>query len=268
MLEFARGVVDPLGVEILPEVHEHHSLQLRLADHGYWVYDFALPMLVLQALYEADATNLKAWLLRCPRRQVTTLDTHDGIGVVDVVDLMPQEEIERTKRNLFERGANIKPVYSTAQYNNLDVYQLNCTYYSALGEDAAAYLLARAIQFFAPGIPQVYAVGLLAGANDIELLERTRNGRDINRHNFSVEEVEREVQREVVQRLLTLMRFRSSCPAFEGTFRLEENSADQLAMSWDTPTHHAALHADLRSRRFYIEYRDPESGGVRQLEGV
>ena len=32
------------------------------------------------------------------------------------------------------------------------------------------YLVARAIQFFVPGIPQVYYVGLLAGTNDMELL--------------------------------------------------------------------------------------------------
>jgi len=35
---------------------------------------------------------------------------------------------------------------------------------------------------FAPGIPQVYYVGLLAGENDIALVESTKNGRDINRH--------------------------------------------------------------------------------------
>lgn len=63
----------------------------------------------------------------------------------------------------------------------------------------AAYLLAGAIQFFAPGILQVYYVGLLAGVNDIELMEQTKNERDINRHYYSIMEVEKEVQRPVVQ---------------------------------------------------------------------
>lgn len=98
-----------------------------------------------------------------PKHQFTTLDTHDGIGIVDVKDLMPDEEIDRTKEMMFSEGANVKKIYNTAAYNNLDIYQVNTTYYSALGNQDDAYLLARAIQFFAPGIPQVYYVGMLAG---------------------------------------------------------------------------------------------------------
>ena len=33
-----------------------------------------------------------------------TLDTHDGIGVVDVKDLLPDEEIDRTKEDIFKFG--------------------------------------------------------------------------------------------------------------------------------------------------------------------
>lgn len=148
---------------------------MKLAERGYWVYDFALPMLLLYSLYFGKNERLLNWLRICPRQQFTTLDTHDGIGVVDVHDLLTQEEIEETKEYLFSRGANVKPIYNTPAYNNLDVYHLNCTYYSALGNNDAAYLLARAIQFFTPGIPQVYYVGLLAGENDLELLEKTKD---------------------------------------------------------------------------------------------
>ena len=49
---------------------------------------------------------------------------------------------------------------------NVDTSQINCTFYDALGADDLKYLLARAIQFFIPGVPQVYYVGLLAGRND------------------------------------------------------------------------------------------------------
>lgn len=78
----------------------------------------------LQALYDSDATNLKAWWLKCPRNQITTLDTHDGLGVVDVADLMTQEQIERTKENIFQRGANANMRYNSAEYGNLDIYQV------------------------------------------------------------------------------------------------------------------------------------------------
>ena len=78
--------------------------------------------------------------------------------------------------------------------NNLDIYQINSTYYSALGNDDASYLLSRVLQCFAPGIPQVYYVGLLAGENDIELLESSKEGRNINRHYYTLEEIDREVE--------------------------------------------------------------------------
>ena len=48
-------------------------------------------------------------------------------------------------------------------------HQYNCTYYSALHGNPRHYLLARAIQFFTPGLPMVYYVGLLAGRNDHEV---------------------------------------------------------------------------------------------------
>ena len=133
-------------------------------------------------------------------------------------DLLPDEEIDRTKEDIFKYGANVKKIYNTAAYNNLDIYQVNCTYYSALGENDTDYLIARAVQFFAPGTPQVYYVGMLAGKNDIKLLEETKEGRNINRHYYSEEEIAQEVRRPVVEKLLELMRFRNTHPAFNGDF--------------------------------------------------
>ncbi|MFX3905975.1 sucrose phosphorylase, partial [Streptococcus suis] len=76
-----------------------------------------------------------------------------------------------TRVALYAQGANVKNIYSTDSYINLDIYQINCTYYSAIGNNDQAYLLARVLPCFAPGIPQIYYVGLLACENDIELLE-------------------------------------------------------------------------------------------------
>lgn len=77
--------------------------------------------------------------------------------------------------------------------------QINCSYFSAVGNHDDWYLLSRAIQFFTPGIPLVYYVGLLAGANDIDLVEATKNGRDINRHAYGLEEAIDETDRPVVR---------------------------------------------------------------------
>lgn len=61
--------------------------------------------------------------------------------------MLPDKEIDNVKEQLYSEGANVKKIYSTAAYNNLDIYQVNTTYYSALGNNDNAYLLARAIQF-------------------------------------------------------------------------------------------------------------------------
>lgn len=266
LLDFCQEVLTPYGVEILPEVHEHYSFQLKLAEHGYWVYDFALPMLVLHALYSGSKQRLLHWLRICPRKQFTTLDTHDGIGVVDVKDLLTDEEIERTKEYLYSRGANVKRIYSTTAYHNLDIYQINCAYYSALGNNDDAYLLARAIQFFAPGIPQVYYVGLLAGENDVELVKRTKQGRDINRHYYTVEEVEKNLKRPAVQKLLQLMQFRNICPAFDGDCIIEETDAEHLlVLHWVKNGYKATLRANLKTFDFTITYSDPLKGREEKL---
>lgn len=78
----------------------------------------------MQALYDCDANNIKAWWLKCPHNQITTLDTHDGLGVVDVADLMSQEQIDRTKANIFDKGANANMRFNTKEYGNLDIYQV------------------------------------------------------------------------------------------------------------------------------------------------
>lgn len=257
LLDSCKDILSPLGVDILPEIHEHYTIQMKLAQKNHWIYDFALPMLLLHGLYTGKTASLKRWLKMCPDKQFTTLDTHDGIGVVDVRDLLTDDEIELTRESLFTQGANVKKIYNTAAYNNLDIYQINCTYYSALGNDDEAYLLARAIQFFAPGIPQVYYVGLLAGANDIELLERTKVGRDINRHAYSVDEVANEVQRPVVKRLFELMTFRNTYPAFDGPLEIVEDEPEgTLTMKRQYERNTAILTADLKSHTWKIHYTD------------
>ncbi|MGZ6347431.1 MAG: sucrose phosphorylase, partial [Anaerolineales bacterium] len=60
----------------------------------------------------------------------------------------------------------------------------------------------------------VYYVGLLAGENDMTLLSKSGIGRDINRHFYTPEEIERAIQRSVVQSLFELVRFRNHHPAF------------------------------------------------------
>ena len=257
LLDEVRAEAAKYQVELLPEIHEHYSIQMKIADHDYFVYDFALPMVVLYSLYSGKSNRLANWLKMSPMKQFTTLDTHDGIGVVDARDLLTDEELDYTSEQLYKVGANVKRVYSSEKYNNLDIYQINSTYYSALGNDDASYLLSRILQCFAPGIPQIYYVGLLAGENDIELLEATKEGRNINRHYYTLEEIEKEVERPVVKQLLSLLRFRNTSKAFDldGEIQIstpDESTIEIVRLSADKQTK-ARLSSNLATKEFAIE---------------
>ena len=257
LLQSMQKVLDPFGTMVLPEIHEHYTIQMQVADKGYWIYDFALPVLTLHALYSGNGAYLAKWLDMSPKHQFTTLDTHDGLGIVDVKDLLPDEDVDFTKEKMFSEGANVKKIYNTEAYNNLDIYQVNTTYYSALGNNDDAYLTARAIQFFAKGIPMVYYVGLLAGKNDIELLEATKEGRNINRHYYALDEIDREVERPVVRDLIGLMELRNSHPAFDIEGDLDvtaEGSKLTMRRTSSDGTAWAQLDVDLAEHTFEVTH--------------
>ena len=234
-------------MEVLVEIHSTHETQQDIAARVDWVYDFALPPLVLDALFSADARPIERWLLDRPTNAVTVLDTHDGIGIVDVQGLLPPDRIEALVDGIHERTAGESRLATGSAASNLDLYQVNATFTDALGNDDARTLTARAIQMFTPGIPQVYYVGLLAGRNDIELLAATGVGRDINRHRYSADEIAKCLDRPVVKSMLELLRLRRSHPAFEGRFDLLDSADHELAMSWTAGEHSLRLDVDLRA---------------------
>lgn len=260
-----------LGLEVLVEVHSHYRRQIDIAAHVDRVYDFALPPLVLHALFRRTAMYLKNWIEIRPHNCLTVLDTHDGIGVIDagpaagsapLPGLLPAAELERTVEEIHLRSNGASRRASGAAARNLDLYQVNCTFYDALGRNDNAYLLARAVQFFLPGVPQVYYVGLLAGGNDMALLDRTGAGRDINRHYYDAAEVELNLRRPVVQKLLELIRLRNAHPAFGAAFRSHECSVTELDLEWRGESQWIRLHADFASDHWRIDY-STESGVAR-----
>jgi sucrose 6(F)-phosphate phosphorylase len=262
-LSWFRSEAAAVGIEILPEVHAHYSFQFKLAEQGYWTYDFVLPFLILHALLLQKSSTLKDYLRVCPRRQFTMLDCHDGIPVQpDVDDIVEMEEAEQVVNICLERGANISPIFSLQHKRRVDfdAHQINCTYYSALGRNDDAYLVARAIQFFAPGVPQVYYVGLLAGENDQEAVTRTGERRAINRRNYSSQEVAEALEKPVVRRLLELIRFRNTYPAFDGSFEVLVSWEDEVRLSWEKGESRCILFVDLDNKKARIEYRAEEGG--------
>lgn len=254
------------GAEVLPEVHDHYSYQIAIANHGMRPYGFALPPLVLYSLLEGDSRYLKNWMRLCPRNQVTVLDTHDGICIPDVEGLLPQEKIQAMIDNVSDRSADPILRRSAANVHSVGaIYQLTCTFYEALKRHDDAYLCARAIQLFSPGIPQVYYVGLLAGENDEELLQETGELRDINRHRYDFDEVDAALQRPVVKRLVKLLRLRNRHPAFDGIFELNHSNDNTVDITWRNGEASCSLFVDLRFKTAVVRHRESADGDETEL---
>ena len=266
-LDWIIGVGDSLDLVLLPEVHDRYATHEALAAHGYWTYDFVLPYAILEALIIRSPIRLRPYLLSRSAKQFTMLDCHDGVPVKPDMDgLYAPEDVRRLVRACLDRGANLSLVVSAEHQDpdGFDVHQIRGTYYSLLGCDDDAYIAARAIQFFVPGVPQVYYVGLLAGQNDVEAVARTGEGREINRHNFTVEEIGAAADKGVVRRLERLIRLRNTHPAFDGEFRILDSADTRLRLAWSKEGEGCVLDVDFVSLNSTIECVDA-AGQVEQL---
>ena len=188
---------------------------------------------------------------------MTVLDTHDGIGVADVdataapaarPAAAPAHHALVETIHARSRGESRQASGDAAR--NVDAHQINCTFYDALGRRDDEYLVARAIQCFVPGIPQIYYVGLLAGTNDMALLRRTRVGRDINRHSYSAADVaagagsSRSVRR-CSRSCASATRIRLS----RGRSERSQRHQHRIAMTWKAAMTCARLEVDLAAMR-------------------
>jgi sucrose phosphorylase len=216
----------------------------------------------LHAFAFKTASALKEWIRIRPNNAINVLDTHDGIGIMDIGPdgadanahgLVPQAQLDQLVQDIHRNANGESLLASGAAASNLDVYQINCTYFDAMARDESRYLLARAIQLFLPGVPQIYYVGLLAGKNDMALLARTNVGRDINRHYFEPTEIASALQQPVVQTLCDLIRLRNTHSAFDGEFQLLASEADALKMRWQLGQKWIQLELSLTHGRGHIE---------------
>ncbi len=252
------GTVHEHRCQALVELHAHHSLQRAAARHTDLVYDFCLPALVLHGLHTGDADPLVQWWSVAPANMVTVLDTHDGIGVVDVGSgeqgpgLLAPGQVDGLVEAIHSATGGASRSATGTAASNLDIYQVNTTYFDAVGCDPAAYLLARTLQLFAPGIPQIYYVGLLAGHNDLDLLAATGNGRDVNRHVYDRRELEAALQTPVVRALTGAIRIRNSHPAFGGLPDISHRAPGRLELRHRRGGEEIVLDVDLGDRSLRI----------------
>jgi sucrose phosphorylase len=265
LLESLEDLAGSAGLELLTEVHDGVAAHRELAGKGYQSYDFALPGLMVHAIATGEADLLRDHLANAPANQVTMLDCHDGIPVCPDLDEVLDVEGQRAlTRHCVERGANINELLNADAVGGPTdsghaelprAHQLNITYRSAVGSDEAM-VMARAIQLFTPGTPQVYYVGLLNGLSVPP--QPGLDGREVNRYNYAVDEVVEALDTEPVRRQLQLMELRNTHPAFRGRMEPPGGSGSALVLDWVNGDHRCRLTADVDAARLTVTATDPD----------
>lgn len=256
LLQKIQEAADLYGLELLPEIHasyEERKYEI-LAEKGYMTYDFFLPGLILDALENHRGEKLTEWageLITKKIRTVNMLGCHDGIPLLDLKGLLPRERIEGLIDIVVSRGGLVKNLHGQKKV----YYQVNAAYYSALGEDDRKMLLARALQLFMPGKPQIWYLDLLTGTNDYEAVACAGEGghKEINRTNFTAEQISRSLKKPVVRKQLRLLKFRSQFPAFAFDAECSAKShGARIHIVWKRNGYEAYLEADLNTYDFKI----------------
>jgi len=168
--------------------------------------------------------------------------------------LMTDEEIDAIIERVINRGGRVKNLYGP-DGTKISYYQVNATFFSALGEEL---LLARAIQMFMPGIPQVWYLDLFAGKNNYEAADGggVAGHKEINRTTLANAEIEEGLKRPIVLNQLELMRLRNTSPAFNGELEIGDTDEHHLHMTWKNGACSATLVADLQDHSFTITHTD------------
>lgn len=266
LLGDVKALADKYGLTLLPEIHSKYEEKIheKLAREGYVTYDFFLPGLIIDALERNTNELLIRWAGEMREkgiRVVNMLGCHDGIPLLDLKGLLADELIQRLIDTVIKRGGFIKDLHGKKDM----YYQVNATYYSALGEDDSKLILARAIQIFMPGMPQVWYLDLLAGKNDYAAVEKAgpSGHKEINRTNVALEVACEGLERNVVRQQLSLLRFRNSFPAFGFDARLEilSSGPEILNLRWENNGCAATLEANLKDYTINITATD-EKGNV------
>jgi sucrose phosphorylase len=201
------------------------------ANEAHCVYNFSLPPLLVNTLISGDCTYLKQWLMSMPPSQDGTayfnfIASHDGIGLRPAEGLLSDKEINSLVNTMMSFGGRVS--MRTLDDGSSRPYEINIALYDALqgtheGPDKwnfERFICAHEIMFSLEGIPGVYIHSMLATQNDYDRLEHTNHNRHINRHRWSLSELQDELNNErshharVYKRLNELLTIRNCQKAF------------------------------------------------------
>lgn len=267
VLERVRGLADHYNLALLPEIHASYGegVYKVIAAKGYTTYDFFLPGLIIDALEHHTGEYLARWAKELVDNRISTvnmLGCHDGIPMLDLKGLLPDERIQGLIDTLVARGGYVKNLHGAKNM----YYQVNATYYSALGEDDRKMLLARAVQLFMPGKPQVWYLDLFAGRNDYAAMERAgKDGhKEINRTNLTANDIESRLALDVVQKQLALMKARNTFDVFSPDAAISADAdGSRLKLTWAAAGETAVFDTDFADCSFRITIRDNDTNNVK-----
>jgi sucrose phosphorylase len=271
-LERLRKMARRYDLIVFPEVHAEYGkgLHTEVAAHGYPIYDFFFPGLVIHALQRGTGVPLKHWIGEIQEKGLQTINMlgcHDGIPVLDLrgastdglahAGLLDDERIDAVMETIIQHGGRVKNLYG-ADGKKIAYYQINATFFSALGEDERKLLLARAIQLFVPGIPQVWYLDLFAGRNDYAAADSggVAGHKEINRTNVPIDTARESLSQPIVRDQLTLIQLRNTSPAFTGILTVADTDEQMLELRWRNGEDTATLVANLAACTFEITIRD------------
>ena len=269
-LDRIKKIADKFGLILLPEIHAEYGLHLHdeVARKGYHIYDFFFPGLVIHTLETGSNKALLNWakeVISKGFKTVNMLGCHDGIPVLDLKGkeiegtfhpgLLSDEEIDFVMNKIIERGGRVKNLYDS-KGKKISYYQVNATFFSALGEDEQKLLLARAIQLFMPGKPQVWYLDIFAGSNDYAAADRGGNAghKEINRTNVTLRDVEDGLKSRIVKDQLKLIQLRNQTKTFLGAVSFRDSAVDEIDITWEYENELVQLTADLKTYHFDVHY--------------
>lgn len=272
-LEFVKEITDLIhsyDMRVLVEVHAHYTQQLDIAPLVDLIYDFQTAPLLLHSFFTGTVDRLDSWFNIRPKNCLNVLDTHDGYGVIDGgpiggrPGLITQEEMAHIFKVAEKNTGGHSAIASVVPQWFTLPHQINATLPNIVNNDAS-YVIMRAVQFFLPGEPQVYYVGLFNGMDDRELFEKTEQGRDVNRHHYTPQEIDAALKQPVTQAIIALARLRKHA-AFEGEFSWKVAGESSMELHWLNGSDSVVLSFDTNTSEFEISVSD--EGGSRVLHGV
>ena len=233
-----RDILDLVAphVSIITETNIPHEDNISYfgngSDEAHMVYNFALPPLVLHTFYTKDTTRLNEWAESLKPVSETTsyfnfLDSHDGVGLMAVKDLLSHDEIKFVIQRAREHGGYVS--YKTDK-DGLDVpYEINITWFNALcREDGTVktdlqvekFIASRAMALALQGVPGIYLHSFFGTHNDIDAISCPVSKREINRKELDYNILTKAIEdpdtltSKIIRKLNTLISLRTKQSAF------------------------------------------------------